>query len=45
MRLKDIADPPCLDCKFYEFCLDLVDDYKYQNVNLNLCYHGVQHGN
>ena len=22
MRLKDIADPPCLDCKFYEFCLE-----------------------
>ena len=22
MRLKDTADPPCLDCKFYEFCLE-----------------------
>ena len=22
MRLKDTPDPPCLDCKFYEFCLE-----------------------
>ena len=22
MRLKDTPDPPCLGCKFYEFCLE-----------------------